>query len=459
MALTDQPTSLLQPLTALRARARVWLSSKSHSAVAQKVAGTAFIIRVGSAGLVYLSQILFARWMGPSEFGIYVYVWTWLLLLGALAPLGLAYLPQRFIPEYTNAGDLSRLRGYLFGSRWLCFALATVTSGLGAVAVYTLQDHFAAGYELPMLLALAALPIFTISSTHESISNAYSWVDLALLPGYIVRPVLMIAIMVVMHFAGWTVDAVAGMLAFLISISAVTLIQLVLLRKRLATIIPTGPRVYEAPRWLKTALPVFLVDGFLFLLTYIDVLLLKHFVGPEQIAQYYAASKTLALVAFIYFAVSSACAHRFAEYHNTGDREKLAAFVHQSTRMMFWPSLAMILVLILCGRWILMLFGPGFENSYPLILVLAIGLIARSSVGPAERLLNMVGQQKICAAIYCTAVAVNIGLCLTLIPRMGPTGAAIATASAIVTESVLLTLAVRARLGMTMFIGRRLFGG
>jgi O-antigen/teichoic acid export membrane protein len=35
-----------------------------------------FLIRVFSAGLIYLSQILLARWMGSFEFGIYVYVWT-----------------------------------------------------------------------------------------------------------------------------------------------------------------------------------------------------------------------------------------------------------------------------------------------------------------------------------------------------------------------------------------------
>ena len=55
-------------------------------------------------GLIYLSQILLARWMGSFEFGIYVYVWTWVLLIGDLADLGLASAAQRFIPEYTSRG-------------------------------------------------------------------------------------------------------------------------------------------------------------------------------------------------------------------------------------------------------------------------------------------------------------------------------------------------------------------
>ena len=44
--------------------------------LAQRLAGTVFLIRVVSALLAFGSQVLFARWMGTFEFGIFVYVWT-----------------------------------------------------------------------------------------------------------------------------------------------------------------------------------------------------------------------------------------------------------------------------------------------------------------------------------------------------------------------------------------------
>ena len=55
--------------------------------------------------------------------------------------------------------------------------------------------------------------------------------------------------------------------------------------------------------------------------------MLQQFRSPDDIAIYYAASKTIALVSFVYFAVSAAVAHRFSEYHVTGDRERLAEFL------------------------------------------------------------------------------------------------------------------------------------
>jgi O-antigen/teichoic acid export membrane protein len=64
----------------------------------------------------------------------------------------------------------------------------------------------------------------------------------------------------------------------------------------------------------------------------------------------------------------------------------------------------------------------------------------------------MIGQQKICAAIYGIAFAVNLVLCLLLIPHLGLTGAAIATASAVLTESTLLFIVAKRRLGLHVFI-------
>jgi O-antigen/teichoic acid export membrane protein len=84
--------------------------------------------------------------------------------------------------------------------------------------------------------------------------------------------------------------------------------------------------------------------------------------------------------------------------------------------------------------------------------ILAIGMLARAAVGPAERLLNMLGDRKPCAAIYAGAFALNLVLCIVLIPRFGIDGAAAATASALVLESVLLFVTARRQLRHHTFL-------
>lgn len=439
----------------LVSRLRLWLCDRSHGALAQRVAGTAFVIRLASAALVYVSQILFARWMGSAEFGVYVYVWTWVLLIGGVFELGLAAGAQRFIPEYTGRREFDRLRGFLSGGRWLVATVATFgavcAAGIVLVAGPWLDDRI----ELPFYLACLCLPFYALTSMQEGIARSYNWFGIALAPPYLLRPLLLLAAMTAAYGLGLPTNAQTAMLAALAALWASTMIQLALLERGLHGAVPSGPKRTEVRRWLTISIPMFLVDGFYLMLTYTDVLVLKHFRPPGELAVYYAAGKTLSLVAFVSFAVSAAVAHRFTEYHVNGDRAELEAFLARSVRWIFWPSLAAMAAILALGPYLLRLFGPEFAAGYPVMFVLALGLMARAAVGPVDRLLNMLDQQKVCAAIYAAAFGLNLALCLALIPAFGGLGAAAAVSAALAAESAMLFLASKRRLGLHVFVFRR----
>lgn len=431
---------------------RTLASDQSHQSIAQRVAGAAFFMRVASAALVYVSQVLFARWMGRFEFGVYVYVWTWLLLAGSFMPLGFSSTAQRFIPEYKTRGDLARLRGFLVASRTIPILLGLAAMFASALLLWAMGGLMKPYYVIPLLLAATCLPVHGASDVLGGIARSYNWVNIAIIPAYLLRPLIILGAMAAVYFAGTPLTAVVAMVIAALAYWLTTVGQFFAIRRELNKEVPAGPRVYEFGLWLKTALPIFMVESFYFLLSYTDILVLDLFVGPEDVAVYYAATKTLAMVAFVYFSVAAATSHRFSEYHSTGERDKLEAFLHQSVRWVFWPSLGITLLFLVFGKPLLNLFGAGFEHGYPWMFVLAIGLMARASVGPVERLLNMVGEQKLCAAVYAGTFAINLALCFILIPRIGPMGAAAATAAAMVTESVLLFVLARKRLGLHVFI-------
>jgi O-antigen/teichoic acid export membrane protein len=424
----------------------------------QRLAGTVFLFRVANAALAYASQVLLARWMGSYEFGIYVYVWTWVLLIGQPLDLGLGTAAQRFIPEYRERGALDLLRGFLFGSRLLSIAVAIVVTAVCAGGIFLLRPWLDDYLVVPLYLACISLPAYGLANTQDGIARSYDWVALNLVPTYLGRQILLTGLMAAAYLFGLPMNAVTAMIAAGISIWLPTIAQLLVLNARLAARIAPGPRADATWYWLKTSAPILLVEGFYLLLTYADVLVLQQFRPPDEVAVYYAAAKTLALVSFIYYAISATTAHRFSVYNVAGDREGLSAFIQQSIRWTFWPSVAATALLLAFGQPLLRLFGAQFAGGYHLMFILAAGLLARAAIGPIERLLNMLGEQRMCALIYGAAFAINFAGCVTLIPVFGAAGAAAATTTALIIESIMLFKVTKSRLGFHVFIWGRARG-
>ena len=454
VALVDTENAATPPPTSagILARIKAILADRSDSRLAQMVAGKVFLVRVGSALLALASQVLLARWMGSFEFGIYIYVWTWVLMIGALSDFGLSSAARRFIPEYTELKSLDRLRGFLTGSRWLAFGVATAIALVGAIGVTLLApylDHFAV---VPLYLACVTIPVYGLVQVQAGIAQSYDWPNLALMPFYIWRQLTITALMAAAYLFGAPTGAVTAMIAAVVTTWAVTIAQLFLLDRRLKAKVPAGPKQYETKAWIATSLPIFVVEGFYLLLTYVDILALEHFRSPDEVAVYYAGARLLAIVAFVYFAIAGATTHKFTQYHVSGDQKRLAAFFAETTKWTFWPSLLVCALILALGRPLLGLFGANFDRGYEVMFILAIGMLSRAAVGPAERLLNMLGERKQCAFIYAAAFAINLALCVVLIPRIGIEGAAAATSSALVAELIALYLVAKRRLGFHVFI-------
>ena len=434
------------------ARLRAWLNNRDDRSLARRVASTTFFIRIFAAGLAFFSQVLLARWMGTFEFGIFVYVFTWVMVIGAVVDFGLASSAQRFIPHYSEKGASSLLSGFLSGGRWLVFWSATASAIAALLLIYLLRDWLDDNTIIPLAIACLILPVYGVMHVQDGIARSYNWPNLAFLPPYIIRQLLVIALMGTVWALGWPTDATAGIVIAAISIWVCAIGQYLVLNRKLAAAVTIGEKSYDIPGWLAVSLPMFVVDSLYVVLMYVDVLILKQFRSPDEIAIYYAAVKTLTMVSFVYFAVAAASAHKFSEYFEAGDRKRLAEFVGDSIRWTFWPSLAATIVVLACGWPMLWLFGDSFVTGYYLMFILAIGVLARAAIGPGERFLSMLGQQKSCALAALTALITNVALCVLLVPTHGITGAAVATSIAFIVESAMIFVIAKKRLGYHLFI-------
>src|SRR5436305_1006459 len=447
VAVTDAQSTPAIPAGA-RARLRALLGGSGEASLTKRLAGTIFIIRVGSAGLAYLSQVLLARWMGGSDYGLYVYVWTWVLLLGSMMEFGISVSAQKLIPEYRAGGEHDLLRGFLSGSRWMTFIVSSIVSLLLAGLIKISSPWIESGVAVPLYIGCLTLPAFVVANTQDGIARSHDWMRLGLMPQFIVRQSLLVGFTAGAFALGLHLGATVAMLASRAAVWLAMIGQRIVLNRRLAGHIEPGAKAYDFRGWLAVSLPILLVESFYLLLSYTDVLVLQQFRPSDEVGVYFAVVKTLALVSFIHYTISATTAHRFAEYNALGDKARLSAYVAHAINWTFWPSLAATAVLLALGKPLLWLFGPQFVVGYDIMFVAAIGLVVRAAIGPVERLLNMLGQQKICALAYALAFVMNLVLCIALVPSYGGHGAAAATSISLTFETVLLFWIVRQRLGL-----------
>jgi len=438
---------------------RAIVAGGDDRALTQRNAAVAFLVRCTSAFLLYVTQIAMARWMGSAEYGIYVFVWTCVLMAGALSHLGLALGIIRHIPVHREAGEHDHLRGLVDGGRAFALAAGTVVAIAGIVGLWLFEPYVSSSYGLAAYLGLVCIPLYALTEVQDGIGRGNGWMSAALVPPYVLRPMLLLVFMGIAYLAGWPMVATTAAKAAIAATWATGLIQAVWINRAMSATYGRGNRAYAPRAWMTSSLPLLAISGCEILLQNTDIVVLSRFMTSTDVGIYFAAGKTMSLIMFVHYAVGSAMANRFASFSARGDTQGLRDAVRDAVNWTFWPSLAAAVVILALGKPLLALFGPQFVTGYPVMAILVFGFLARSAMGPAEFLLHMQGEQRLCAVVMLSSAAVNILLNLILVPRYGIIGAATATAIALTMAAVLNAAVARWRLGVDVAIWHNVSGG
>lgn len=447
----DMPDNRIARLKNFAGKAVAHLTATDGAGRAGRMALIAFFIRVFSAAIAFISQIILARTMGEHEYGIFVFVWVLVILIGNLSCLGFHSAQIRFLPQFEADNDYERVRGLATTARVFALISSTTIAALGFVALELFGGHIESYYVMPLFISLCILPMVALGDTMEGTARANSWAFVALSPTYIIRPTLILVFMVGAVWLGKPPTAETAMATSLLATYVTTIGQFFNIKWRLHRRYEKGPMQIEFRQWFRVALPIFLIEGFGFLLTNSDTVVTGLFLEPTEVGIYFAASKTITLVQFVYFSVKAASAPRFSALFGAGEHAELSRFAGQTVRWAFWPALGVGLVMLAAGHFLLSMFGPGFTSGYGVMVILFFGILAKASVGPGEVLLTMAGEQTLCVKLYAVALAANIGLNVVLIPFFGIEGAAFAAAGAMFMEAGLLHVAVRRKLSIVLF--------
>jgi len=157
-----------------------------------------------------------------------------------------------------------------------------------------------------------------------------------------------------------------------------------------------------------------------------DLVILTRFLGGEAAAFYAAAEFVTRAIANVRYAFDSVAAGLFSEALHTGDRARLRESLALMTRWVITATLPLALTVIGLRHELLALYGPAFQRATTALVVLACAHLVNGCLGLTPWTLMVSGRSRVLLFANVGTAAMNVGLGLVLIPRVGLVGGAVA---------------------------------
>jgi len=372
--------------------------------------------QVTAAAISFGSSLLYARVMGPHDYGLYAYVIAWATLLTIPVALGMqSYLVRE---GARHPGSQVQLRRWA-DSRVL---VAGILTGCLLIAASFVPATGKAG---PLFLIASPIPLLgALSQVRQGLLCSVKLVATSQWP-LMLGPLLMALTMLSIwlwkdHLEPWEVMTAALGASLLILITGQA--QLSRATKGQFSHRPTTLR-------LRAALP-FMAMGVLFLVhDQADIIMLGTLHGAHETGIYAIVARGSAKVVMLAAAVDLIVAPRFAAMHRSGDIAGMQKLLTSAARRVFLLTLPLVLLFLVAARPLLtFLYGQSYASGAMALRILTVGYLSVLLAGSTSPITNMSGHERLTLYSAAASVAANILLNLALIPKFGMNGSATATA-------------------------------
>jgi O-antigen/teichoic acid export membrane protein len=169
----------------------------------------------------------------------------------------------------------------------------------------------------------------------------------------------------------------------------------------------------------------------------LDILLVGALASGFAAGVYAAVSRLITTGGFVQRAMILAMGPQISTLLARNEHERANALYQAATCWLILVSFPFFLMLAIFAPVVLEVFGSEFEAGRTAVVILALAMLVNMATGPATTILLMAGRSSWNLANAAISAAINIGLNVILIPRLGITGAAVAWAASIVVQNVL----------------------
>ena len=410
----------------------------------QKIAKGTSIIFIGTIiGMLlgFVGRIIIVRYTTQSEYGIFSLALVLLNIFAMISTLGLQSGVTRQIAYFRGKKDSEKVSGIVKSS----IQIALVASIFFSIFLFFVSDIISVKafhspeLSTPLKIFAVAIPFSVLIVIFTSIFQGFDRVAPNVYFQNILRNVLLLSLLGIVILFG--LSFLGLLYAYLASI-ALTCIAFAAYAAKKLPVSVKGEKNTNAGSLRKElllfSLPLLAVSILGMVMTWTDTLMLGYFKTPDVVGLYNAALPLAHLIPivltsmlFLYLPIAS-------QLYSQNLMNELRRNYAILTKWIFALTLPLFLIIFLFPETVLnILFGSRYIQADTALQILALGMFIHTFLGPNGATLMTAGKTRF--LMWCSLIGaiMNIALNIFLIPPLGITGAAIASASSLAAINLL----------------------
>jgi len=382
-------------------------------------------------GIEYIIRIIIGRFLGPSEFGIFNIGWSIVGIGVSLSLFGLTQGVARFIPYYKQKKEIGKVRGTILCSLKVVFFLSLFIS----LVVFFLSDWISQNVfheeNLGSFLKIFiwSLPFISLVQLNSAYLRGFKAAKYKVYSEDLFRSLLLL--MLIVLFFNLKLKGVS--LAYILGFGAASFLGFYYLRQ-------VSPLFYSKVKGesvskslLSYSWPLLFSHIFSRFQTQIPILFLGYFTISSEVGLYGASSVVARILGFVLFGLNFLLLPIFSELYASKNYLELKKIYLIVTKWLFYIVFPVsLLFIVFSGPVLRFFFGLPYLEAEAALRWLVFGFALSSFIGPVGLITLALGRTKIYLLYDLIGFLTIVGLAFFLIPKIGISGAALATSISII---------------------------
>jgi len=411
----------------------------------------ALVVKIFTVIFGLISNLIIAKYYGSEVLGTISVLFSIMGIASIFSLLGMDVSILRFIPPLIKQKKYYEI--YITIIKVLL--LVSFFSLIIALCVYSFSDFIAINIfhknDLTSFIVLISFFIFpqALGNISRSVIRAFQNIKIFLLLQFLPSLLNLLLLLILTFLFYSKYNPLYSQLSTQLFVMLISFIFLYKLVKNYKTS-RTNHNISNK-ELLATSLPMFLTAVMQLVVLQTDVLMLGSMSTLESVGIYSIVMKLALLSSFVIGSINTIIAPKFSELYYNDELDELKSVARKSTKLIFYSTLPITLILIIFGVYLLSIFGNDFTAGYYALIMLAIGQLINSMAGSVGYLLNMTGYQKVFNKIVLCGAVSNVILNILLIPKYGINGAAFASMLSIIFWNITASIYSKKYLGFYIF--------